>query len=121
MMGIRDLAGTATAVGVSLLAAAATVAVLAPVPGSARAAAVLCFGLIGPGAAIAGLLRVRTVAPWTLVTLTGSIAVGVVATELAAVVEWWQPRGLIVGLAALSAAAAIASSRRSPLEREATA
>lgn len=99
--------GARTAWLVSLLSLTATVAVLAPVPGGIRAAAVLAFALVAPGAAVAGLLRVRAPALWATVTLTGSIAVDVLASEAAALASWWQPRVLLVLLAAASTAAGL--------------
>ena len=104
--------GSRTALGVSLLALAATVAVLAPVPEVGRAVAVAGFTLLGPGAAIASVLRVRSGATWLLVTVTGSIAVVTLASELAALTTWWHPTALLVVLAASSAAVAVAAGRR---------
>lgn len=99
--------GARTALLVGVLAGSAAVAVTAPTPGVLRALAVLAFALVGPGAAIAGLLGIRAAAPWATVTLTGSLAVGVLATELAALAGWWQPRVLLVALAAASTAAGL--------------
>lgn len=86
------------------LAVAATAAVLTPAPGPARAAAVLVFALIGPGATVAALLRVPAGAAWVMVTLTGSIALLVVGTGTAALAGWWQPSVVLIAFAALSAA-----------------
>lgn len=101
-----------TPLGVIALAVAAMVAVLIPVPGPVRAVAVLCFAAIGPGAALAAVLRVPAGAAWVMVTLTGSIAFAVVATEFAALTDWWQPTGVLSTLAVLSAAGAVVAWRR---------
>lgn len=107
-----------TPLGVFALAVAATVATLAPVPGPARATAVLCFAFIGPGAALAALLRVQAGAAWLMTTLTGSIAVVVVATEFAALTDWWQPAGVMSALAALSATGALVAWHRDNVVRD---
>jgi hypothetical protein len=99
--------GARTALFVGALAGAAAATATVPTPAIVRAFLVLAFVLVGPGAAIAGLLGIRSAAPWATVTLTGSIAVGAIATELAALAGWWQPRVLLVALAAASAAAGL--------------
>jgi hypothetical protein len=96
--------GARTALLVGVLAGSAVLAVMAPTPGVLRAVAVFAFALVGPGAAIAGLLGIRAAAPWAMVSLTGSLAVGVLTTELAALAGWWQPRVLLAALAAASTA-----------------
>lgn len=107
----RSPVGARTAALVITLAACATVAALVPVPGAVRAAATLSFVLVAPGAAIAGLLGIRTAAPWATVTVAGSLTVGVVVTELAALAGWWQPRVLLVGLAVVCALAGLLARR----------
>lgn len=107
----RAAVGARTATLVITLAVVATCAALFPVPAPARAAATLPFVLVAPGAAIAGLLGIRTAAPWATVTLTGSLAVGVVVTELAALAGWWEPRVLLVGLAAVCVVAGLLARR----------
>lgn len=107
----RPPVGARTAALVVTLAACATCAVLLPVPGAVRAAATLSFVLVAPGAAIAGLLGIRAAAPWATVTLAGSLTVGVVITELAALAGWWQPRVLLVGLSAVCALAGLLAHR----------
>lgn len=103
--------GAWTARLVGTLAACATLAVLLPAPGTVRAAAALAFALVAPGAAIAGLLGIRGVAPWATVTIAGSLTVGVISTELAALAGWWQPRVLLVGLAAVCVVAGLLARR----------
>jgi hypothetical protein len=103
--------GTLTAWLVGTLAAVAVAAMLLPAPGTVRATSVLVFAFVGPGAALAGLLRIRTVGAWAAVTLGGSITVGVLSSELAALAGWWQPRALLVALAAVSASAGVLALR----------
>jgi hypothetical protein len=103
--------GLFTAWLVSALAAAAVLAVLVPGPGVVRAGAVLTFAFVAPGAAIAGLLGTRTAAAWAAVTLGGSLTVGLLGSEAAALAGWWQPRVLLVVLAVLSTAAALLAAR----------
>lgn len=103
--------GAWTARLVCALAACATLAVLLPAPGVVRAAAALSFALVAPGAAIAGLLGIRGMAAWATVTLAGSLTVGVIGTELAALAGWWQPRVMLVGLAAACVAASLLARR----------
>jgi hypothetical protein len=104
--------GARTALLVGSLAVAAALAVTVPAPGPLRAAAVLAFVLVAPGAAIAGLLRIRAAAPWAMVTGAGSITIGVLVSELAALAGWWQPRVLLVALAAACTAAGVVAWRR---------
>lgn len=107
----RSAVGSRTAALVVTLAAFATCAVILPVPDPVRAAAALSFGLVAPGAAIAGLLGIRTAALWATVTLAGSLTVGVVITEIAALAGWWQPRVLLVCLATVCALAGLGARR----------
>lgn len=112
MTGVLSLRlGALTAWLVGVLAGAAVIAVLLPVPGAVRAAAVLAFALVAPGAAIAGLLGVRAALPWATVTLVGSLTVGVLVSQLAAIAAWWQPRVLLVALAAGCIAAGLLARR----------
>lgn len=103
----RSAVATRTAGLVLTLAALATCAAIFPVPDPVRAAATLSFALVAPGAAIAGLLGIRTAAAWATVTVAGSLTVGVITTELAALAGWWQPRALLVGMAAVCALAGL--------------
>lgn len=105
MLGSRF--GSATAVLVIGLALAVTVAGLTPVPAAARAAAVLAFGLIGPGATVCGALGIRDLATWLAVTLGGSITAGVLVSEAAAITSWWEPESLMLALAALCSAGTV--------------
>lgn len=99
--------GLFTAWLVGVLAAAAVLTALVPAPGAVRGAAVLTFAFVAPGAAIAGLLGIRSAVPWAAVTLGGSLTVGVLASEAAALAGWWQPRVLLIVLALLSTTAAL--------------
>lgn len=77
-----------------------------------RVVVVLTFALFGPGAVIAGLLKVRGVAPWVMVSLAGSLTVDVLVSELAVLLGLWNPQAVLLVLAILCAVAGLAMWQR---------